>query len=110
MRNYLTQATEPFTGDEVVAGIVTIKGAERVFANVVTVILGFAGIALFIMLIVGGLKYITSGGNPKNTEAAGKTITYAITGIALIALSYLILSFIKYITGADVTTFRITPP
>jgi hypothetical protein len=57
------------------------------------------------MLILGGFKYLTSGGNPENAASAQKTITYAILGIVLIALSYLILLIIQTITGANVTQF-----
>lgn len=106
----LAQATEPFQGDEVVGGVATIKGFERVFSNIVIVAIGFAGLALFVMLLVGGFKYLTSGGNPKAAESASKTITYAIGGLVLVALSYLILLLIGTFTGLDLTVFRITNP
>jgi hypothetical protein len=104
----LAQATGPFQGDEVVGGVVTIKGFERVFSNIVIVAIGFAGLALFIMLLVGGFKYLTSAGNPKAAESARNTITYAILGLVLVALAYLILMFISTFTGVDLSTFRIT--
>lgn len=86
----------------------TLSNLETVFGNVVKSALAFAGIVLFILLIVGGLKYITSGGDPKAAEGAQKTITYAIGGLVLILLSYLILVLIHNITGVDVTQFKIT--
>ncbi len=85
-----------------------IKDLEVIFANIVQVIIGFAGIVLFILLLSGGIRYITSGGDPKATEGAQKTITYAIGGLVLILLSYLVLVLIKAITGVDVTQFKIT--
>ena len=85
-----------------------IKDFEVLFGNIIQVIIGFAGIALFVLLLSGGLKYITSGGDPKATEGAQKTITYAIGGLILILLSYLILLLIKTITGVDVTQFKVT--
>jgi hypothetical protein len=78
-----------------------------VFSRVVSVALGLAGIVLFVMLLVGGLKYITAGGDPKAAEGAQKTITYAIGGLILILLSFLILVLIKTITGVDVTQFTV---
>ncbi len=80
---------------------------QTVFGNVVKVALGFAGIVLFIMLLVGGLKYIMAGSDPKAAEGAQKTITYAIGGLVLILLSFLILVLISAITGVDVTQFTI---
>ena len=98
----------PVPGTHTVNGVATIKGFEWIFANVVVSILSLSAIVLFIMLIMGGFKLMTSGGNPENAAAAQKTITYAILGIVLIALSYLILYFIQVFTGANVTVFRVS--
>lgn len=83
---------------------------ELVFVNVVRAAIALAGVVLFVLLLVGGIKYITSGGDPKATEGAQKTITYAIGGLILILLSYLILVLIHTITGVDVTKFVIYQP
>lgn len=95
-------AAEPITRDPA-----HLSDLETVFGNIVSIALGLAGIALFIMLIIGGFKYITSAGDPKRTEAASKTLTAAIGGLVLIALAYLILRFIGEFTGVDVENFRI---
>lgn len=86
----------------------TISQLGDVFENLVSAILGFAGITLFILLIVGGFKFITSGGDPKAVEGARNTLTYAIGGLIVLLLSYLILVLIKEITGVDVIQFKIT--
>lgn len=88
--------------------IAQISDLQGIFQNIVQVILALAGIVLFILLLTGGFKYITSGGDPKAVEGAQKTITYALGGLLLILLSYLFLVFIKQITGVDVTTFKVT--
>lgn len=93
--------------DTELGDIPTLKGFEGLFSRVLTFILGFAGVALFIMLLVGGFKYLTSGGDPKAVEEAQKTLTYAIGGLILIALSYLILVFIGNFTGVNLTNFVI---
>jgi len=86
----------------------TIGDLQAVFSNVVGFALGFGGIILFIMLLMGGFKYITAGGDPKAIEGAKKTITYAIFGIVLLALAFLIIRLIEQITGVPVTQFTIT--
>ena len=88
--------------------IAQISDLQGIFQNVVGVLLGLAGIVLFFLLLTGGFKYITSGGDPKAVEGAQKTITYALGGLLLVLLSYLFLVFIKQITGVDVTTFKVT--
>lgn len=91
-------------------GVVTLKDLGCVFERVIGLVLGFAGLALFMMIIMGGFKYITSAGDPKAVESARKTLTYAILGIVLLALSFLILKFIENFTGVEVTTFRTVVP
>ena len=84
-----------------------LSDLNKVFENVVNVALAFAGIVLFVMLIIGGFRYITAGGDPKGIEGAKKTLTYAIAGIVLVAVSFLILNFIASFTGANITDFNI---
>ncbi len=85
----------------------TLQDLEATFGRIVEVVLGLAGVTLFIMLIMGGFRFITAGGDPKAIESAKKTLTYAIMGIVLVALSFLILRFISTFTGVDVTLFQI---
>jgi len=88
-------------------GVATIQGLEGLFSNVVSVILGFGGIVLFVLLIVGGFNYLTSGGDPKKIEGAKATLTYAIIGIVVLVLAFLIIRLIETLTGAKVTEFQI---
>ena len=87
-----------------------LSDLENIFTNVVQAILAFAGVVLFILILLGGLKYITSAGDPKAMEGAQKTITYAIGGLIVILISYIILVFIAKVTGIDaniLTQFKI---
>jgi len=92
------------------SGVATIQNLECVFSNIVKYALWLAGIVLFILIILGGFKYMTSGGDPKAVEGAQKTLTFAIGGLIIILLSFLILVLIKTITGVDVTKFVIVQP
>lgn len=92
-----------------VNGVATLIGFEGLFANALAAVFGLVGIALFIMLIVGGFKYITSGGDPKALESVKGTLTYSFLGMLLAVGAYLILVFIETVTGANVTVFRIGP-
>ncbi|MFH1863551.1 MAG: hypothetical protein ABIJ85_01380, partial [bacterium] len=82
---------------------VQLVDLEEVFKNVVNVVLGFAGIAFFVLLLVGGFKYMTAGGDPKAIDSAKKTLTSAIAGLLIVVLSYLVLVFIGTFTGVDLT-------
>jgi len=84
-----------------------LSDLETVFGSVVTSLLALGGIVLFLMLLSGGFKYLTSGGDPKSVEGAQKTLTYAIGGLLLLAGSFLILRIIANFTGTDITNFVI---
>jgi hypothetical protein len=91
-------------------GVAYLHGLEGVFENVINSLLFVGGIALFLMLLAGGFKFITSGGNPKSLESARNTITYALIGIVLVAAAYLVLVLISSITGnTNILNFDISP-
>lgn len=84
---------------------------EGIFGNVVQSAIALAGIILFIMLLVGGFKYITAGPDPKAAAAARGTITFAIIGMVFIALAFLILRLLADFTGVEgILNFQIALP
>ncbi|HCM37399.1 MAG: hypothetical protein UV61_C0007G0002 [Candidatus Gottesmanbacteria bacterium GW2011_GWB1_43_11] len=88
--------------------VAQISCLEPLFGRVVSIVAALAGIIFFVMLIVGGFRYLFSAGNPKATEAAKGTITAAFLGIFLIVGAYLILRLIAVFTGiTSLTTFQI---
>lgn len=88
-----------------------LRDLEAVFSSVVGIILGATGIVLFVMLLVGGFKYLTSGGDPKATEAAQKTLTTAIIGMVIVIAAFLILRFVSVFTGSTgILNFTVYQP
>jgi hypothetical protein len=87
--------------------IANIQGFGCIFANIAQVIVYFAGIAFFIMLLKGGFEYLTSGGDPKKTAKATATLTTSIIGLVGVIISFIIIKFIGTFTGVNVTEFNI---
>ncbi len=52
------------------------------------------GVVSVLMIIVGGFKYITSGGDANGVTGAKNTIMYAIVGLVIVALAQLIVKFV----------------
>ena len=102
----MDQFTEPIEGG---GEVVKLQGLEFIFTKILNYAISLAGLAVLIMLIVGGFKYLTAGGDPKATEEAKKTITSAVFGLVLIVAAWFILLFIEKFTGIKVTEFSITP-
>lgn len=87
--------------------VAQLSDLADVFRSVIGKLLAFGGIVLLIVLLIGGFKYLTAGSDPKAVESAKKTLSSAIIGIVLVVASYLIISLIQQITGANVTEFNI---
>ena len=85
----------------------TIQCLAPLFESLVKAVTALGGVALFIMLLVGGFNFLFSGGDPKKLEQARGTITQAIVGIVIMSLAYLILLTIETFTGVKVTEFSI---
>jgi len=74
--------------------------------NILQAMIPLIGLVSFIMILVGGFTILTAGGNPEGIKRGGQTITYAVAGLALAIVSWLILVFIENLTGAKVTNFQ----
>lgn len=68
-----------------------INGLLRKAVNVISAVVGVIAV---IMIIVGGFKYITSGGDSNNVSGAKNTIIYAIIGLIIVALAQVIVHFV----------------
>jgi len=89
--------------------VATLKGFECIFSRILNIVARLAGLAVFVMLILGGWQYLTSGGEKQAAQKARNTLTYAILGLVLVIASWFILRFIKFFTGVEVTNFVVVP-
>lgn len=62
--------------------------------DVINIFSVIVGVIAVIMIIVGGLKYITSGGDSGNVSSAKNTIIYALVGLVIVALAQFIVRFV----------------
>jgi len=65
-----------------------------IVGNLVDILLRLSATAAALVIIVGGIRYITSQGNPKALENAKNTIMYAVIGLVLAILASTIVGFI----------------
>lgn len=70
-----------------------------IIARLINFILAGVGAVAVIMLIYAGITYMTSAGNEKRIESAKKTMTYTVLGLAVVFLSFLIVSFTIALVG-----------
>lgn len=71
-----------------------IAGKDGVLARVTKIVSIFAGITAIIIIIVGGMMFITSNGDANKAGTARSTILYAAIGLVVIALAQTIITFV----------------
>lgn len=102
------QSPEPWSEPRCATdNVATLQGFECIFTNIVRVLVPIAGLAFFIMLVVGSFQLITAGGDAKQVQKARATLTSAIAGFAAFFGIWFVLLLIRTITGVDVTQFVI---
>jgi len=76
-------------------------GSGGIFQQISNTLIFLVGAIAVIMLIIGGLRYVTSNGEAASIKGAKDTITYAIIGIIVAILSYALVSFVigRFSTG-----------
>ncbi|KKW02975.1 MAG: hypothetical protein UY35_C0009G0018 [Candidatus Saccharibacteria bacterium GW2011_GWC2_48_9] len=88
------------------AGAASARGSDQpaqlfgdggIFAQITNIMLFVIGAISVIMIIIGGLRYILSGGDSANVSAAKNTILYAIVGVIVALLAF---AAVRFITGA----------
>ena len=73
---------------------------STVITTVINTMLFIIGILSVVMLIVGGIRYVVSGGNQSQVEGARNTILYAIVGLVIAFVAWGIVNFVvKALSG-----------
>lgn len=69
--------------------------------GVLSFVMVVAALLVFFYLILGGIEWITSGGDKSKTESARNKITSAVIGLIILAASYAILQIILQFLGFE---------
>ncbi len=69
-------------------------GNSGIFTTITNVMLFIVGAISVIMIVIGGLRYVISGGNSANVTTAKNTILYAIVGLIISIMAYAIINFV----------------
>lgn len=69
-------------------------GETGAFRQITNTILYIVGVIAVIMLIIGGIRYVISGGDAKKVTDAKNTVLYAIIGLVIAVFAYAIVNFV----------------
>jgi len=80
------------------AGVAGLAGGETDLAiiagKIVSIVIGFLGVIAVIIILIGGFKWMTSGGDSEKIKSARQLMTNGIIGLVIIVLAYAIASFV----------------
>lgn len=74
--------------------VTNIFGTTGVFNTITNILLFLVGAISVLMIIIGGFRYVVSGGNATSVSAAKNTILYAVIGIIVAILAYAVINFV----------------
>jgi ABC-type Fe3+ transport system permease subunit len=74
--------------------VTDLFGAGGIFSTITSVLLFVVGAISVIMIVIGGLRYVISGGNSSAISAAKNTILYAVIGLVVAILAYALIHFV----------------
>lgn len=75
-------------------GTINQGGFQTTLENIINIISIIVGIVAVLMIIYGGFRYITSGGDATKVTAAKNTILYGLIGLIIVALAQIIVKFV----------------
>lgn len=75
--------------------------------NVINAALVIAALLAFIYLILGGIQWITSGGDKSAMESARNKITQAIVGLIIVAAAYAVMNLVASFLGLNITSLDV---
>ncbi|PIT90760.1 MAG: hypothetical protein COU22_00405 [Candidatus Komeilibacteria bacterium CG10_big_fil_rev_8_21_14_0_10_41_13] len=70
------------------------RDVRAMVSTIINVLLGFLGIIAVVIILLGGFKWMTAGGNDEKTGEARKLIGAGVVGLIIILAAYAIASFV----------------
>lgn len=75
----------------------------------IQVILIISALVALVFMIIGGIKWITAGGDKAATESARGTLTSALIGLVIVFAAWAIIRLIELFFGIHILTLEIPP-
>lgn len=82
------------------AGIFPTFG--KLASDILLILTSAAGAISIVVIVIAGIKFVTASGDEKKLASASATLTYAIIGLAVTALAFIILRIIQFFLGSNV--------
>jgi hypothetical protein len=81
-------------GGTCTTGLPKVAASSHQLHEILAIFFGIAAVIAVLMIIVGALMFVTSGGNSDNATKARETITYAVIGLVVALFAEGIVAFV----------------
>lgn len=90
---------------------IQIENIGLLISSVIGTLLVVAALLAFFYLILGGIQWITSGGDKTGMEAARNKITHAIVGLVIVGSAWAVMILVQNFLGiGDIAGGTVTLP
>lgn len=72
----------------------SLYGKNGILSRVITVLDIVIGVVAVVMVVIGGFKFVLSGGDSNNVNSARNTVLYALVGIVIAVSGQVIVKFV----------------
>lgn len=81
-------------------GVATETDANQIILDIINYVLGFLAALAILVIVIAGILYITASGDEDRVDNAKKWLLYAIIGLVIALLGYVIVSVVSTMVGA----------
>lgn len=74
----------------------------KLLGNVLVLLFAFAAMLSFVFIVIGGIQWITAGGDKAAAQAARDRITAAVVGLVIVVAAFALTLIISSILGVNV--------
>lgn len=67
---------------------------HKQIADILNVVYVVAGIVAVVAIVIGGVRYTVSGGDPSGVKAAKDTVLYSVVGLVVVIMAAAITNFV----------------
>ena len=103
-------ATVLAANDLVPNTLLHIDNVVSVIRAIIQFILVVAFVLAFIMLLIGGIRWITAGGDEKAVGSARNMITAALIGLVIVLVAYALIRLVETFFGVSIISNGVTIP
>ncbi|OGD93917.1 hypothetical protein A2697_04945 [Candidatus Curtissbacteria bacterium RIFCSPHIGHO2_01_FULL_41_44] len=91
-----------FTIDKTIFPPARFETFGALASDIILILTSIAGAIAIIFIIISGIKIVTASGDQKKLAAAQATLTYAIIGLTVTILAFVILQVVQYFLRSSV--------